>query len=95
MNLDLEKSANILINAMKKHSNNEVKNNAIKEIHKIGYIKQILDNNLYLVVIDEEEFKMGTREGLTLSINDTVIIMLFNGDINRAWIIDKKTWNYW
>lgn len=90
MDLNLNEGADILINAMKTHSKNEVNNNAIQSIHRLGYIKEILTNNQYTVWIDEHEYIIEARQGLTLSVNDVVIIMLFNGDINFSWIIDKK-----
>jgi hypothetical protein len=90
MDLNLNKGADILINAMQIHSKNEVDRNAIKSMHRQGYIKTVLGNNLYTVVIDEEDYTIEARDGLNLSVNDIVIIMLYNGDISRSWIIDKK-----
>ena len=94
MNLDINESADILINAMKTHSKNEVNNNAIQSFNRLGYIKAILTNNQYTVCIDEHDYTIEARQGLTLSVNDVVIIMLFNGDINFPWIIDKKPKNW-
>lgn len=89
--VDIAKRLKSLI---QKHSDEAVINNSIQSIHRQGYITQILSNNIYTVMIDKQEYDIEAREGLNLIINDTVIIMLFNGDINRPWIIDKKpkTW---
>jgi hypothetical protein len=94
INLNIDESAEILINAMKTHSQNEVNNNAIQSIHRLGYIKAILTNNQYTVCIDEHDYTIEARQGLILSVNDVIIIMLFNGDINFPWIIDKKPNNW-
>lgn len=94
MNLNLNKGADILINAMQTHSKKEVNKNAIKSIHRQGYIKTVLGNNLYTVVIDEEDYTIEARDGLNLLANDIVIIMLYNGDISKPWIIDKKPKNW-
>ena len=74
---------------------NNSNSNTIKSIHRQGYITQVLVDNTYKVMIDEKEYTISAREGLILALNDIVIIMLFNGDINRPWIIDKKTWKSW
>lgn len=95
MDLDLNKEADMLIKVMQTHSEKEVKNKAILNMNKLGYVKENLGNNLYIVVIDDEEYKMGARTGLLLNEKDIVIVMLFNGDLNRPWIIDKKTWSCW
>jgi len=94
MNINLNEGAEILINAMQTHSKNEVNRNSIQSMNRQGYIKTVLGNDLYTVVIDEEEYTIEARQGLTLSVKDLVVIMLYNGDISRPWIIDKKPKNW-
>jgi hypothetical protein len=90
--LDEVTLANRLVKLIKKHSKDLIDDNII-DIHRQGYIKAVLSNNLYTVNINNQDYNLEARNGLTLSVNDVVLIMLFNGDINRAWIIDKKPKN--
>lgn len=90
----IDKQAERLINLMQVHSAKEVNNNAIQSIHRIGVITEVLTDNNYKVKIDEQEYIIEARQGLTLTVKDVVYILLCNGDINRKIIDFKKPKNW-
>lgn len=92
--MNLVDGANILIDAMKTHSKNEVQNNAIQRDYIEGFITALPSNgsNIYTVMINNEEYQVPTRDGLVLNVHDIVIIALFNGDFNKKWIDLKRPW---
>lgn len=92
--MNLVDGANILIDAMKTHSKNEVQNNAIQRDYIEGFITALPSSgsNIYTVMINNEEYQVPTREGLNLVLHDIVIIALCNGDFSKKWIDLKRPW---
>jgi len=90
-------TAKRLVDAMKKHANNAISNDAITKIHQMGVVTEVpIDGtHIYTIEINDEIFKIPCRSDLNLSIGNIVIIMCFNGNKSQRWIIDKKDWTSW
>jgi hypothetical protein len=66
------------------------KNEGTLDYMQEGIIKSVLENNRCTVLINGIEKELPYADNLNLSINNVVIIMIYNFDKNRRMVIAKK-----
>lgn len=84
---DKEYSSNLLIQLIEKIAEKVASNKFSLNTHTEGVIKAVLSNNQYTVqLINGETYDLPARQGLTLAVNNIVLIAQVNGDINKRFI---------
>jgi hypothetical protein len=82
-----EYSSNLFLEAMETVATRVAKSLFVLNCYTEGIIKAVLTENKYTVQLTNGElYDLPARQGLTLAVNNIVLVVQVNGDINKRFI---------